>query len=166
MKSRDELMAYLAELGIETTTAEHDPVFTVEEAQALRGDLAGGHTKNLFLKDKKGGLWLVVCLEDRRVDLTALSKRLGAPRFSFGKAELLVEVWGVEPGSVTPFGAINDTDGRVTVVLDQGMMDLDPLNFHPLKNDATTQIAPGDLITFLTGTGHQPVISDIDERAG
>lgn len=164
MKSRAELMAYLVELGIETTTVEHAPVFTVEDAKAMRGEMTGGHSKNLFLKDKKGGLWLVVCLEDRRVDLKALNKRLAAPRFSFGKAELLQEVWGVEPGSVTPFGAINDTDGRVTVVLDQGMMALTPLNFHPLKNDATTQITPDDLVTFLQATGHEPLISEIDER--
>lgn len=163
--SRDELLAFLADLGIETHTVEHPPVFTVEEAQTLRGDLEGGHTKNLFLKDKKGGLWLVVCLEDRRVDLNALSRRLGAPRFSFGKAELLTATLGIEPGSVTPFALINDREGRVTPVLDQEMLELAPLNFHPLRNDATTQIAPRDLLRFLAATGHEPVVSEIDESA-
>lgn len=163
--SRDDLMAFLADLGIETRTVEHPPVFTVEEARTLRGDLEGGHTKNLFLKDKKGGLWLVVCLEDRLVDLNALSRRLGAPRFSFGKAELMTEVLGVEPGSVTPFGLINDAEGRVTPVLDREMLELRPLNFHPLRNDATTQIAPQDLLRFVAATGHEAVISEIDESA-
>ncbi|WP_416897565.1 MAG: prolyl-tRNA synthetase associated domain-containing protein [Minwuia sp.] len=161
--TRDELMAFLDGLDVETETVEHPPVFTVEEAQAHRGDLDGGHTKNLFLKDKKGGLWLVVCLEDRRVDLKALRKRLGAPQFSFGKPDLLIEVLGIEPGSVTPFSLINDTEGRVTAVFDKGMLELSPLNFHPLKNDATTQITPQDLLKFARATGHEPVISEIDE---
>lgn len=163
--TREDLMARLEELGIKATTVDHPPVFTVDEARALRGDLPGGHTKNLFLKDKKGGLWLVVCLEDRRVDLKALRKRLGAPQFSFGKPELLIEVLGIEPGSVTPFSLMNDTDGRVTAVFDQGMFEFDPLNFHPLKNDATSQITPDDLLKFARATGHEPIISEIDEVA-
>lgn len=163
--TREDLMAYLMGLGISITTVEHPPVFTVEEAQSLRGDLPGGHTKNLFLKDKKGGLWLVVCLEDRRVDLKALRKRLGAPSLSFGKPDLLIDVLGIEPGSVTPFSLMNDTDGRVTAVFDQGMLEFDPLNFHPLKNDATSQIKPDDLLKFARATGHEPVISEIDEVA-
>lgn len=162
--TRADLMTMLDGLGIRTTTKEHPPVFTVDEARELRGDLPGGHTKNLFLKDKKGGLWLVVCLEDRQVDLKALRKRLAAPQMSFGKPELLVEVLGIEPGSVTPFSLMNDTEGRVTAVLDEGMFDFDPLNFHPLKNDATTQITPDDLLAFVRATGHEPVISPIDER--
>lgn len=161
--SRDELMAFLGDLGIEVTTVEHPPVFTVEEAQALRGDLTGGHTKNLFLKDKKGALWLVVCLEDRQVDLKALRKRLGAAQLSFGKPDLLIEVLGIEPGSVTPFSLINDTEGRVTAVFDEGMQAFDPLNFHPLKNDATSQISWDDLLKFARATGHEPVVSAIDE---
>ena len=163
--TREDLMAYLEGLDIGVTTVEHPPVFTVEEAQSLRGDLPGGHTKNLFLKDKKGGLWLAVCLEDRRVDLKALRKRLGAPQLSFGKPDLLIEVLGIEPGSVTPFSLMNDTDGRVTAVFDQGMLEFDTLNFHPLKNDATSQIKPDDLLKFARATGHEPVISEIDEVA-
>lgn len=163
--TREDLMARLEELGIKATTVDHPPVFTVDEARALRGDLPGGHTKNLFLKDKKGGLWLVVCLEDRRVDLKALRKRLGAPQLSFGKPELLIEVLGIEPGSVTPFSLMNDTDGRVTAVFDQGVFEFDPLNFHPLKNDATSQITPDDLLKFARATGHEPIISEIDEVA-
>lgn len=115
----EALFARLDALGIAHRTYTHPPVFTVEEAKELRGVLPGGHCKSLFLKDKKAGLWLVVALEECRVDLKKLSDALGAPRFSFGSAELLHEVLGVRPGSVTPFAAINDAAVRVTVVLER-----------------------------------------------
>jgi Ala-tRNA(Pro) deacylase len=149
-----DLFARLDALGIAHRTQSHAPVFTVEEAKALRGDLAGGHTKNLFLKDKKDGLWLVVAREHLAIDLKELSKHLATPRFSFGSAPLLVEVLGVQPGSVTPFSVINDRAARVQVVLDEGMLALDPLNFHPLRNDRTTAISPDDLLRFLRATEH------------
>ncbi len=152
----DELFARLAELGITTQTHEHEPLFTVEDSQALRGELPGGHCKSLFLKDKKGGLCLVVADEDQRVDLNALSKRLGAPRFSFGKPELLEEVLGVTPGSVTPFALMNDRAQRVNVVLDEVMLANETLNYHPLTNVKTTAISRDDLLTFIEACGHAP----------
>ena len=158
--SPDDLFSRLRQLGIHTDTHRHAAVYTVEQAKALRGDLPGGHSKNLFLKDKKDALWLVVALEDRTVDMKDLRRRLGAAQLSFGKPELLLAVLGIEPGSVTPFAAINDAEGRVTVVLDSGLLDHDPLNFHPLTNAATTAIAPGDLVTFLRAVGHEPRIVD------
>ena len=156
--TRDDLFARFAELGIETTTKDHDPVYTVEEARALRGEISGGHCKNLFLKDKKGVLWLVVTLEDAQVDLKALPKKIGSGRLSFGKGELLIEVLGIEPGSVTPFSLINDTEQKVQVVLDADMMAHDVLNFHPLKNDATTSVSSQDLLKFVEACGHAPQI--------
>ncbi len=159
------LMARLAALGISAVTHAHAPAFTVEQAASLRGELPGGHTKNLFLKDKKDGLWLVVAREDLRVDLNELSRQLGCPRFSFGSAELLIDTLGIAPGSVTPFALMNDGDTKVRCVLDAGMMAFDPLNFHPLRNDRTTAIAPGDLLTFLRATGHEPLIVTLPERA-
>jgi Ala-tRNA(Pro) deacylase len=158
------LYARLRGLGIGWTTYEHAPVFTVEEAAALYDGQPGGHTKNLFLKDKKDGLWLVVARDELRVDLAALSKMLGAPRFSFGAAELLIATLGIEPGSVTPFSVMNDVTGKVRLVLDAGMLALTPLNFHPLRNDRTTAIAPDDLLTFVRDCGHEPVIVEIPER--
>lgn len=158
------LAGRLKELGITAHTYEHAPVFTVTEAQALRGSLTGGHTKNLFLKDKKDGLWLVVAREELRVDLNGLSKVLGAPRFSFGSPELLMAVLGVPPGSVTPFAIMNDREARVRVVLDEGMLALAPLNFHPLRNDRTTAISPADLLKFLRGSGHEPLMIALPER--
>jgi Ala-tRNA(Pro) deacylase len=157
----DALFARFDALGIAHRTYAHPPVFTVEEAKALRGTLPGGHCKSLFLKDKKAGLWLVVALEETRVDLKLLADRLGAPRFSFGSADLLYDVLGVRPGSVTPFAAINDAERRVAVVLDRAMLAHDPLNYHPLENDRTTAIAPGDLLRFLDACGHPPRIVDI-----
>jgi Ala-tRNA(Pro) deacylase len=157
----DQLFARLDALGIVHRTYTHPPVFTVAEAVSLRGQLPGGHCKSLFLKDKKGGLWLVVALEERRIDLKRLAERLGAPRFSFGNAELLFDVLGVRPGSVTPFALVNDTAGRVAVVLDKGMLEHDPLNYHPLENDRTTAIAPADLLRFIEDCGHRPRLADL-----
>lgn len=156
--SRDDLFRRLADLGIETRTIEHPPVYTVEEAKVHRGELTGGHCKNLFLKDKKGQLWLVVTLEDRAIDMKALRHRIGASHLSFGKPELLREVLGIEPGSVTPFAVINDEESRVNVVLDAEMMEMRPLNYHPLENTATTSIAPEDLKRFLEASGHPPAV--------
>ncbi len=156
--TREELFAKLSSLGIETTTCDHPPVYTVEEAQALRGQIPGGHCKNLFLKDDKGKIWLIVCLEDAQVDLKAAPAKIGSRRLSFGKPELLMEVLGIEPGSVTPFALINDRDGRVNVVLDAAMMAHEFVSYHPLQNTATTTIRSADLVTFIRACGHDPQI--------
>ena len=104
----DDLFAYLDSLGIAHKTVTHAPLFTVEQSQALRGTIPGGHTKNLFLKDKRDTVFLVVAPEDARVDLKSLHHKLGANRFSFGSSALLEELLGVTPGAVTAFGVIND----------------------------------------------------------
>jgi Ala-tRNA(Pro) deacylase len=155
----DDLFAYLDRLGIAHATVTHAAAFTVEQARVLRGQIAGAHTKNLFLKDKKGALFLVVALEEAEIELKSLHRRLGASgRFSFGSAEILRATLGVEPGSVTPFAALNDTAAQVSVVLDAAMMRHAMLNYHPLRNTMTTTIARDDLVTFLTATGHPPRI--------
>jgi Ala-tRNA(Pro) deacylase len=161
--SEADLLARFDALGIAHRTHRHPAVFTVEEAKALRGELPGAHCKSLFLKDRRGGLWLAVMLEHRRIDLRKFSDRLEAPRFSFGSAELLMEVLGVIPGSVTPFAVINDRDRRVTVVLDAEMLEIDPLNYHPLNNEATTAVAPADLLRFLADCGHAPRILHVSD---
>jgi Ala-tRNA(Pro) deacylase len=160
----DDLFAALDRLGIAHTTVRHPPLFTVEQSRALRGTIAGGHTKNLFLKDKKGALYLVTALEDAAIELKSLHRRLGAGgRFSFGSAELLRDTLGVEPGAVTPFGAINDRDRRVVMVLDQALMAHDTINAHPLVNTMTTSICRDDLVKFLVETGHPPRIEPISQ---
>ena len=156
--ARQDLFARLAELGIETRTVEHTPVYTVAESSKLERQLPGGHTKNLFLKDKKGALFLIVALGHAQIDLKTLHKKLGCDRLSFGEPELLMEVLGVPAGSVTPFALINDMVRRVTVILDLDMMRHDRLNCHPLDNTATTNIARADLLAFIRACGHEPRI--------
>ena len=157
----EQLFERFDALGIVYLTYAHPPVFTVAAATALRGSLPGGHCKSLFLTDKKGGFWLAVMLEVRRVDLKTLASRLEAPRFSFGSAADLYKVLGVRPGSVTPFALVNDVEHLVTPVLDAAMLDHDPLNYHPLANDRTTAIAPADLLRFIAACGHVPRIIDL-----
>jgi Ala-tRNA(Pro) deacylase len=163
----DDLFAYLDRLGIAHRTVSHPPLFTVEQSQALRGQIEGGHTKNLFLKDRKGALFLVTALEDAEIALKSLHRRLGASgRFSFGSAELMRETLGVEPGAVTPFAAMNDSARRVAVVLDAALMEHATINAHPLRNTMTTSIAREDLVKFLQATGHPPRIVAVAEPAG
>ena len=158
----NDLFAVLDKLGIAHPTVTHPPLFTVEQSQTLRGTIPGGHTKNLFLKDKKGALFLVTALEDALIELKSLHRLLGASgRFSFGAAELMRETLGIEPGAVTPLAAINDTDRRVSVVLDAALMRHDIINCHPLTNTMTTSIARADLLKFLEATGHPPRIVGI-----
>lgn len=165
--SPDELFAYLDTLRIPHKTVTHPAVFRVDQSRALRGQIQGAHTKNLFLRDKKGAAYLVVALENADIDLKSLHRVLGASgRFSFGSAVLMRALIGVEPGSVTPFAAINDKDLRVTVVLDAAMMAHDILNFHPLTNTGTTTIARADLVRFLEATGHTPRIETVSSGTG
>jgi Ala-tRNA(Pro) deacylase len=158
-----DLLAFLDRLGISHTTVSHPPLFTVAESQNLRGKIPGGHTKNLFLKDKPGSLFLVVAEEDARIDLKSIHPRIGSKRVSFGSAELLEQHLGIQPGSVTPFAAINDTAGAVSIVLDAAMMQHTVLNFHPLINTMTTSIAAQDLVAFLKATGHEPRILSVSD---
>jgi Ala-tRNA(Pro) deacylase len=160
--SPEQLLARLAELGIETKTYDHPPLLTVEDSKRLRGDLPGGHCKNLFLKDKKDRYWLVVTLEDRKVDIKALDQKLGAARLSFASAERLWTVLGVNPGSVTPFALINDREHKVQVVLDGAMLQQELLNYHPLVNTRTTAVKSADLRRFIEACGHRPATLNLD----
>ena len=154
--SPDQLHDYLKDLNIAVTTVTHPPLFTVADSQHLRGSIAGGHTKNLFLKDKKDNYFLVTVDEDATVDLKQIHHIIGAAsRVSFGKPEKLMEYLGVIPGSVTVFGAVNDTAHQVSVVIDAELMKNDVINGHPLTNEATTSIKREDLIRFLKATGHE-----------
>jgi Ala-tRNA(Pro) deacylase len=160
MKTRAELFAFFDALGVAHRTLAHPPVFRVGEGDALKARLPGGHTKNLFLKDAKGQLWLISALQDARIDLKALPAAIGSGRLSFGAAALMEEVLGVTPGSVTAFALINDTAHRVRFVLDAGLAAVDPVNFHPLSNDATTAISQAGFRTFLAALGVEPLIID------
>lgn len=156
---RQRLMDRLAELGIACPTVEHAPVFTVEDSGELYATIPGGHTKNLFLKDTKGQLFLIVAHHGTRVDLKKLPPVIGSARLSFGRAELLEEVLGVKAGSVTAFAVMNDGAGHVRVVIDQNLMAFETINLHPLENSATTSIAREDLLRFIRAAGHTPLIA-------
>jgi Ala-tRNA(Pro) deacylase len=160
MLDPQQLFAKLDTLGIAQHTVEHPPVFTVEEAKALRGNLPGHHIKNLFLRNKKEEMWLVVALEDRAIDLKRLGEALGAGRLSFGSPDRLRRVLGVEPGSVTPLALVNDETRQVRLALDRGLNEDGPVNAHPLVNTMTTAIAPKDLLRLFEATGHVPLWLD------
>jgi len=159
--SEQELFALLDQLGIAHETTEHPPIFTAEEGHALAARIPGRACKNLFLKDKKGVLWLVVLPADKKADLNTLEKKLHSARLSFGNPTLLGEVLGITPGSVTPFALINDNERRVTPVLDAEMMQAGLVNYHPLRNDASTTLQADDLLKFIAFFGYKPVILDV-----
>jgi len=160
----DDLFAFLAELSIETTTVTHPPLHTVDESKALRGDLPGAHIKNLFLKDKKGRLFLLTCLENRTVNMKTLDKAIGSARLSFGKPDLLWETLGVKPGAVTPFSLINDRgdEKKVTFALDSALQESEVIHAHPLHNEATTAISSDGLAKFIDACGHSAMMVNFD----
>lgn len=162
--SPQQLIDYLDSLGIAHHLVKHPPLFTVEDSKALRGDLPGHHIKNLFLRDKRETMFLVVAQEDRRIDLKALAPVLGAGKLSFGSAERLMKYLGVLPGAVTPFAAINDKKKEVSVFIDRTIMGSGKVHCHPLVNDMTVALEPDDLLRFLRATGHEPRLIDIPER--
>jgi Ala-tRNA(Pro) deacylase len=166
----ESLLARLAALGIETTTTEHAPVFTVAESQALRGSLPGGHSKNLFLRPARSGPGphlLAVLQEDRKLSVNALARAVGAGRVEMAPADDLRRLLGVEPGSVTPFGMVNAPPGAVRIVIDAGFMrDHEVVHFHPLVNSMTTAIRPDELLRFLGHLGHRPEVVELPPPAG
>jgi len=164
--SPDQLLARLNELGIESHTIDHAPVFTVEESKDLRGQLPGGHVKNLFLRNRKEEMWLVTVEETKRVDLKALGEKLtgatgGAAKLSFGSADRLMKHLGVIPGAVTPFAVINDKERLVRMVLDRDLLEYDVVHAHPLVNFKATALKSNDLLRFLEAEGHKPEVIDI-----
>jgi Ala-tRNA(Pro) deacylase len=162
--SPQELLNRLAELGIEAETVEHEPVFTVAESRPVKARIPGAHSKNLFVKDKKGRLFLITARDETPIDLKRVHEAIGASgRVSFGSADQLRAALGVEPGSVTPFAVANDPEGQVTVILDASLMEHERVNFHPLVNSMTTGVHRDDLVRFLRATGHEPRILRLPE---
>lgn len=162
MKTRADLFAFLDAKGIAHATTDHPAVFTVSEGEDIKAAMPGGHTKNLFLKDARGQLWLISALGETAIDLKKLHHVIGSARLSFGSPELMVETLGVTPGSVTAFGLINDTGRRVRFVLDAALAAADPVNFHPLTNTATTAVSQAGLRAFLAALDVTPMIVDFE----
>ncbi len=162
--SPQALLAHLAALGIETETVEHPAVFTVAESRPVKAGIPGAHSKNLFVKDKKGRFFLITARDETAIDLKRAHAAIGASgRLSFGSADQLRARLGVEPGSVTPFAIVNDRAGDVTMILDANLMEHERVNFHPLVNTMTTGISREDLLRFLRSTGHEPLILRLPE---
>lgn len=160
MAGRAELFAFFDARGIAHQTLEHEAVFRVGEASPELEALPGGHTKNLFLEDNKGALWLISALQETQIDLKALPSVIGSARLSFGKPERLFEALGVTPGSVTAFALINDPQHKVRFVLDKALGEADPVNFHPLANEATTSVSQAGFRAFLAALGVDPIVVD------
>ena len=165
MMTRDDLLAFLADHGIEQTTYDHPAVFTVGESGKIKQDIPGAHTKNLFLKDARDQLWLVSAEGHAQIDLKRLHQVIGSGRLSFGNARLMEEALGVTPGSVTAFGLINDVDRRVRFVLDRTLAEADLVNFHPLTNAATTTVSGEGFRKFLAALGIEPLVVDFAAMA-
>jgi Ala-tRNA(Pro) deacylase len=163
--TRDEFLAWLDEQALPHRTVEHPAVFRVDEGHDIKADMPGAHTKNLFLKDKKGRLWLISARQDTVVDLKRADRVIGSARLSFGNEGLLKDVLGLTPGSVTAFGLINDTDRQVTFVLDRALWDADLVNFHPLLNTATTAMDQATFRSFLARIGVEPIVVDFEAMA-
>ena len=160
MKSRDDILSYLTDIGAAPVTTDHEAVFRVGEGEGIKEEIAGAHTKNLFLKDAKGRIWLISAKDDTVIDLKRLHTVIGSARLSFGSAELMFEVLGVTPGSVTALALINDAQGQATFVLDKALAEADQVNFHPLINTATTTLTQGDFRKFLTSLEIVPLVVD------
>jgi len=156
--SVEQLFSFLDRLGISYETIEHPPIFTAKEGLEWRDKIPGLHCKNLFLKDEKCGLWLVVMPAEKRADLGRIARCAGAPRFSFAKPDVMVEVLGVTPGSATPFALLNDTEKRVTVIVDEDILRSETMTVHPLRNTASTTLSPTDFLKFVKALAYEPLI--------
>lgn len=162
----DALLSMLDELGIAAKTHHHEAVFTVSESQKIKQEIPGGHTKNLFLKDKKGNFFLLVAESHANIRLNSVHGLIGARgRVSFGNAEALMQLLGVKPGSVTAFAPVNDTENQVKVIIDKPLLEHDLINCHPLTNEMTTTISREDLLRFLVHVDHEPLIVQVSEPA-
>jgi Ala-tRNA(Pro) deacylase len=160
MKTRADLLAFLDAIGVAHVTHEHPAVFRVGEGEAIKAAIPGAHTKNLFLKDAKGQLWLVSAADAAVIDLKRLPGAIGSGRLSFGNEALMAETLGVTPGSVTAFALVNDQARRVRFVLDRALAEAAAVNFHPLTNTATTGVDQAGFRRFLAAVGVEPLIVD------
>ncbi|OYW82735.1 MAG: DNA-binding protein [Asticcacaulis sp. 32-58-5] len=161
--TQDSLLKTLSDLGLKTETLEHEAVFKVGEGDDIKAGLRGAHTKNLFLKDDKGKLWLISAEQSTHINLKALPKHIGSGRLSFGSEDRLCDALGVRPGSVTALALINDPDQRVKFILDKHLAEAEFVNFHPLVNTATTTLSQADFRAFIDHLGRDLKVFDFDQ---
>jgi Ala-tRNA(Pro) deacylase len=163
--TRDELLAFLDAHGVAHATTEHPAVFRVEEGEAVKAAIPGLHTKNLFLKDHRGQLWLISAWQETAIDLKRLPDVIGSGKLSFGAPALMQEALGVTPGSVTALALVNDTEHRVRFVLDAALAQAEQVNFHPLENTATTTLGQAGFAAYLSAAGVVPMVVDFERMA-
>lgn len=152
----EDLFEIFEALDIKYKNHHHAPIFTVEEGLHLKAEIPGLHCRNLFLRDKKKRMYLVVAANETQIDLKKLPNLIGSGRLSFGSKDRLWTYLGIRQGSVSPFCALNDTDHQVHIILDAAMMDADLVNYHPMDNAMTVSLSPSGLINFFEHTGHEP----------
>ncbi len=163
--SPEALFEYLDRLAVVYKIYDHDPIFTVEEGVHLKASIPGVHCRNLFLRDKKKQMFLVVAANKTKLDLKKLSDVIGSKRVSFGSADRLWEYMGIRQGSVNPFCVLNDVDDRVTVILDADMMAAELVNYHPMDNAQTIGLSPADLLKFMAASGNEFSVVDLKPAA-
>ncbi len=159
----EKLLEALNDLGLKASTLNHEAVFRVGEGDDIKAALEGAHTKNLFLKDDKGQLWLISAEQSTQIPLKTLPKVIDSGRLSFGSEERLYNALGVRPGSVTALGLINDPEHKVRFIIDKALADAEIVNFHPLTNTATTSLSQADFRAFVSSLGRELVIVDFSE---
>lgn len=162
--THEKLFALFDQLDIDYKNYEHDPVFTVEEAQEACHMITGAHCKTLLLKDQNKQYYLISMRDDQSLSTNELRKQYKLKRLSFATAEELDELLGVIPGSVTPFALVNHTGSQVTFLLDHDLMVYEQVNFHPLRNDMTTSISPEGLIRLIEYLGHDMEICHLPKK--
>ncbi len=163
--SPDALLKLLNNMGIAYDLHHHEPIFTVEEGLHLKASIPGTHCRNLFLRDKKKAMFLVVAANETQIDLKKLPEVIGSGRLSFGSAERLWEHLGIRQGSVNPFCIVNDTENQVRILLDAHMMAQPRVNYHPMDNAQTIGLSPSDLVRFIESSGHKEEIIDLSAAA-
>jgi len=149
MLTEKNILKLLQNQGFSFKIYNHEALYTVNDSSEKRGKIKGAHSKNLFLKNKKNNFFLISCLENRQVDLKKMTKCLNLGNISFAKEDPLFKWLGVQPGSVTPFGLLNDINNKVEFYLDSGFLTHETINFHPLVNTSTINLLVNDFINFL-----------------
>ena len=162
MLTKTDLVELLSVKNKDFQIQDHDPLFTVEDSENLRGEITGAHTKNLFLKNKKNNFFLFSCDENAKVDLKQFSKSIDAKNLSFANAEYLEKFLGIKPGSVSPFALLNDKNNVVKFYLDEKLFNSEIINFHPLINTTTISIKTSEFINFLLENNKKIHIFSLD----
>ena len=158
--SPDKLLEWFTINGIDCTTITHNAMRTVDDSRSNRTHTEGAYTKNLFVRNKKGKMWLVTLLENRQVNLKQMAKYFSAGNFSFASEDRLMTHLGVIPGAVSPLALINDSENEVEFLLDSKILSFDIVHFHPLDNRMTTTLTTNDFLKILTLINHQPTQFD------